>query len=368
MFACYKNIVGLAKKDCPCTELDRPSDYDISFSGLYLDDLAPIGQYLTLGECGDTIWTVLQTAFNNATTRFVADTNALLLKHNRLRYSPLQKSVIGEIKAREPLRLNKLYGGVRIACNPIRGGVFKLNNVNTIFQNEGSFDLYLYDNVNGLLETFTVNTLTAKTSKNAIDIELPLHSNYVDVLEYYLVYAYDMDNKPMNTKIDCGCGGKRNDFNLQYPTWGNRNSGAWANYVMIAGLEFDGLTDLEYATNFSLSTSQTKGLSLEADFYCRIGDLLCPEKLNFESDNLAYSIAYAIQYASGVEIGNNVIRTSALNRETMINGDEWRLAIDEWSEKYMEHVNYIAKNVDISSTDCLICKDLFSVGKRGLFS
>ena len=110
------------------------------------------------------------------------------------------------------------------------------------------------------------------------------------------------------------------------------------------------------------------GLTLEVDLGCKVDEVLCEDALDFVSNPLALSIALAIQYKAAALLADEILRSPLINRENMVNREEWEEDALVWTEKYNDHVNYIVDEADRTANDCLACKDVLGFTRKGLFS
>lgn len=369
MFECYEEIIGLSDTDCDCTAADRPANYNASKSGLFLDELANVASLVALAECDKTVWGLMQKAVDNGVKQFVADSNALLGKKYRLKRKSVVNQVLGQIKHRDIYQPTKNYAVVTLSCSPVRGGFIKIRNIGGVFSGTGVVSVELRDNVNGLIDTFTLNTTPDVYTTMVVNQSFPTYSKYMQPLEYYLVYAFDANNLPKDTEINCGCGGWTPSFNRNNPYYNNvggHKSAPWADYVMVGGREVNSLTELD--DDITVMSNNMYGISVEVDFGCKVDEVLCEDALDFVGNPLALSMALAVQYAAGVKLANSILRSNVLTRENMVGSDEWEEAIIEWQEKYNEHVNYIVSEADYTANDCLTCKEIIGLTRKGLFS
>lgn len=369
MFECYSNIIGITQADCGCIAEGRPADYDESRSGLYLDELAEVATLVNLGDCEKSVWDMMGEAIASATKLFIADTNALLGKRFRLKRKAVSGQVLGQIKHKDTYAPSKNYAQVTLSCAPVRGGYMTLKKLGGVFTQAGEVLVELSNSLGASIGTYTLTTIPNKHVEVSVGIELPLHSKYLQPLEYFLTYQFDMNNLPKATQLDCGCDGWEPVFNKEAPYYqsvGAHKRARWANYVMLGGREINSLAELE-DEKMNLSNDMF-GLSLEVDFACKVSEVLCEEALDFTGNPLALSMALAVKYATGVKLASKVLRSSKLNRENMINTEDWELSALEWQEKYNEHVNYIVSQADYTTNDCLACKDVIGLTRRGLFS
>lgn len=366
MFECYDNTIGFTEFDCGCHTTGRPEDYNTSKSGLFLDELASIGQLIT-NECDKDMWTVLKSCMSVGTKKFVSESNALLKKHFTVKKQPAINQIIGQIKAKDTYTPYKNYAVIRIACNPIKGGYFTFKDLGTLFEATEAFTVSLYDNVTGFIVDMEVNSTANVLAKNAVAVEYPLYSKYVSCLEYYLVYQFDENNRPKNNKVRCSCGGVNLNYNTATPYFhGGYKAAPWTSYVMVGSNTINSLTELDDLP--ASASNNMLGLVLDLDFKCKINEVVCKDALDFEGNPLAMSIAFCIQYAVGVEVANRVIKNPMLVPQQLLDLDTWRENREEWQENYNEHLNYIIPKINLQATDCLGCKDLFTVTRRGLFA
>lgn len=371
MFECYNNVIGITAQDCACQSPDtRPEDYDESLSGLFLDELTSISGMLTAGECDKDMWALLAEAIKNGTDQFIKDTNLMLTRSFDRKRKDLKSQIIGQVKARSYYTAQKNYAVVRYACAPIRGGYAKLKSLTLAFENIGTFDVSIYDNVTGLIDTVSVTT----QANGAIDVTekeimLPLFSKYVDVLEYYFVYAFDANNRPKNTEVSCGCGGNKLSYSLDDPYFhqvGRFRAAPWTNYIMAGGSEIDSLDELDDLSLYG--SNKTFGLAAEFDFGCKVDEVLCNTALDFERNPLAMSLAFAIRYAAAAYVAGKMVRSDSVDFEGLVNAEQWEEDEEVWTQKYLDHVSYIVESADISANDCLKCKDVIELTRNGIFS
>ena len=371
MYECYENIVGISSIDCDCLAENRPEDYNESQSGLFLDDMAPIKSLINLNQCDETIWSLLVRTRDRAIKKVFADSNALLGKKFGLKRRIARQQVLGTIKAKDIFENTKNYAVVRLACSPIRGGVMELINGGGIFSGTGDVEVEIYDNVTGLLNSYTISTLPNQYSSTPLNIELPLYSKYTSELEYYFVYAFDQANMPKDNKLDCGCGGWVPFFNKTSPYYNLqiKRKPTWADYIMLCGLEINSLTEITGEDELiSTCNNEMYGLSLELNFSCKLNEVVCETPLDFIGNPLAMSLGFAVQYIWAKYVADAIVKSDLLNRENMVNRDRWEEDSEEWNEKYMQHVNYIVDNVDHTANDCLKCKNLLELGRKGIFA
>lgn len=373
-FKCYDNIIGLSQTDCECTATDRPVDYNVSKSGIYLDQLTNISKLMSLNECEKSFWDILEDAKKFTISKFVKDTNLLLGEKYKLKRQNVKEVVLGQIKAKDIITPTKNYGVVRFVCAPVRSGYVTIKKIGTIFDNVFEPEMMLYNNVDGFLQNILMSeTLVNKHQADEVNITLPLHSKFVDQLEYYFVYEFEGGANPKKNKLNCGCGGWTPDFDLDNPYFnniGSPKSAPWSDYVMLGGGQINSLSEVTEIDGLDETTfsKYLHGLTFEVGFNCKVDEVVCKDSLDFVGNPLALGVAFAILYGTGYEVANRLLKDDQMERYNLINGEEWEADQIEWMEKYNQHINYIAEEASIAGNDCLTCKDVIGMTRSGIFS
>jgi hypothetical protein len=213
---------------------------------------------------------------------------------------------------------------------------------------------------------YVLNTVADTLTYNAItEIELPLHSDFIDYLEYYFIYT--LTGQPRNNDLSCNCGAFRPQYDLQVPYYTKKKPKeyGWANYVMVGGVETD---SLDFMNDELSPTMDMNGLIFHMEFRCKIGETLCKDSLDFVGDPIAGAIAHAILYKAGFLLADMLISTNEINRQTMMNHEALLEYQKEWFEKYNEMIEYIVSNVDVSVSDCFICRDHYQIHRAGILA
>lgn len=368
--ACYDNIIGLSRADCPCIEAAPADGYNTSTSGLYLTDLEPLDNLTGYSECGvSSIWNVLSNVRDEAVRVFKADTNALLAQY----FAPRRERFIGQIgeaTGRDVYSTDKTYSGVRLACNPMRGGTMKIKAIGTLFSGAGTLSISVYNSLNvRVVAPFNVTVANGWTLNTlATEIELPLYVDFDSRHEYFLVYTFDADNPAKLNSLSCGCGGFLPYYNRDNPMWYNTYGGnkAWANWLMVGGWSGDTLTDFDQCN--AVTETRMNGLALQVELGCDVSQILCNGTLDFTNDLLAMSAAYAILWKAGDLMAAKLLMTTDLNRQNVINRDVLKDARKEWQAKYVDATRYISEQAAIGQNDCLTCREDRMIGVKTAFS
>jgi len=282
--ACFDEIIGLSRTTCECYP-DNP--YYHSNSDLYLDELQGLNlkSLSALENCEDStnIWTIMDRARNNATLNVINDITGELTKKHRVKRQPYY-GAIGRKKHTSALSTTNTYMGVRWYCADIVSGNLRITKIHTAFTGTGNITLYIYNNLNDLLHTLTLATVSNTVKENilATPIDLPAHNSFTDNIEYYFVYEYDALNQPLNVDIDCltGCSGFNYTFNTCKPYfWSQTNKKkGWANYIMVGSWEGDDLVSFD--DNPTTAGGYMNGILFEVEFGCKLQEVICKDSLD----------------------------------------------------------------------------------------
>lgn len=367
---CYQYIVGLSRTNCEC--YDIPFDASESLSGLYIDELESLSSIQSITNCenGGDIWEQMERSRQIAVTTFQADTNALIMKGFKLR----RQNYSGGIgRAITKSTLNQIAGqwyGVRFYCANVKSGYMTIKNIGTIFADTGTKDVQVWNNLGELITTVNVHTTTNVHQKNVVSITLPLHSDYVENLEYYFIYQGDA-NMAKSNDLKCACGGFKPVFDTKKSYLDHMQQDRnymWSNWVMVGGYHTPTLPDFSSYWLPQVTSNTMYGLTFEVDLKCKVNEVLCYESLDFESNSLAGAMAIAIQHKAASVLGSWIVNSGNLNRLNMINTEQLLNDIQNWNKIYIDMITYISEEVDITVNDCLSCKDIFEMAKRGILA
>jgi hypothetical protein len=274
--------------------------------------------------------------------------------------------VIGRVKHDADQDIDTTYAGVVMRCNPIKSGVIVLTGISTIFSYTGNVTVTIYDNMNNNLGSYTLTTVADTLTYNAVtEIELPLYSDFIDYLEYYFVYT--LTGQPRNNDLSCNCGSFKPYYDLKVPYYTKKKTKeyGWANYVMVGGVETD---SLDFMNDELGASTDMNGLVFHVELRCKVGETLCKEALDFEGDPIAGAIAHAVWYKAGYELADMILTSGEINRQTMLNHEQLVDFQTEWLTKYNEMLEYIVSNVDVSVSDCFICRDHYQIHRAGILA
>jgi hypothetical protein len=260
-------------------------------------------------------------------------------KIGRLRYSTEEVITTGD------------WVGVRLTCDDVVSGKLKIKSIGTIFSETGSFDLYIYNNLNELEQIVTLDTQANTHKINDItDIELDLHSDYTENLEYFLIYqkngltpkkTYNNDDDFINVNR-----AKKTKTNKQY---------GWNQWCCVDGFKKTDISDL---SDVSTSTSDKMyGLTFDVEFTCNVEDVWCKDSLDFVSSNVSRAMALAIRFKAGELFFYDSMLSGNVNFERLVNSENMQNAQEFFSQEYDKIMEFIVEEIDVDTTDCFTCRD-----------
>ena len=360
--SCFDNIIGLTRT--PCSDYTGLStDYTTSDSGLWLDELIPVSKFESILNCkeGWNVWTFMEKARDSAIIDFRMDANAALMERSNLKRRPF-KGRIGKVKRDSVLSLTAgHYYGIVIRCDDIVGGQILVSDVATMFNTTGVISLIVKDNLNTVHGTYALNTTANVLTANTIaTLTLPMHSDYVENLEYYFYFLYAA-NTPYNNEFYDTCG----SYCLSNASQTNKQFG-YNKYSSVAGVNLTSVTDLS-DVNIS-SDSRCFGLSLGLLMRCVADDIWCYDEMDYIGDVIDMSVAKAVRLKAALNLIRDIALSENLNFETVIDGATLGVMQEEWVTEYTDTIDFIVKNIDIEKVDCFECGKEILAGVRPILN
>ena len=346
---CLEQIIGITNTNCPCLQegltTDQINELSVSKSGLYLDDLEGgvfLRNVIYLDKC-QTFIDIQKKAIQTAIQHFQTD---LFAKLNQ-RFQVKKTAFLGEIGKPAfsgSLDVSKRLQFIRLKPIHDSDGMIHLNRIRIFLNQDTTTTITLIQIKEG--ETTGTNILqTEVTSVNqvltlATNVQLPLKKDGRFV-EYYLTFERLGDVKPRNLKISCGCSG----------------GDPFAKFVDVTGGETDSFADFKTASG----DIWTHGFSLDVNIRCETGQLICREYN--DNDAIAKVTAFSILYKAGELVIENILNSGEVNRFTMLSNERLWGKRDHFRKEYRDRIEYLSKVVDVSASDCFICRsDDYFVG------
>lgn len=338
---CLTGLVGLANRDCPCVSGGRPSGWNDSESGYYLDDREygfPVKSSLYANtDCGeDSIWDTLAEAREQGIRDVKSDLQQAL---ETVRESGVinWRGLIGKAEGTGSNISTNTYAGVQLRPRRrMRDAIFVLKAVHinvseskdvtvTVSSNDGTFT--------GVTETAaaTANTWTRYAFSSPVTI--PLYSIAKTDLRYNVAIQPDGATVKQNRLWCCG----------KQP---------WMEHFDAGSFDLASLPDNEEVlyTNSTLG-----GLALEGYFSCNKLDWIC----NLEEMNgldLRDLIARLIQWKSAIHLISGILRSDKVNRATLLDQEGLYRQRSFLAKKYENAVLWVAQNLPGGVTSCWGCE------------
>lgn len=359
---CLDGIIGLTRKECECFDTIETQ----SESGLFVEDLVGVSDVFSIIDCpnGSDVAEIMSNSFEKSKYEFYSDFNAMFLNYNKPRRK-LYTGAIGKASYKNTLNITTgKYYGVRLYCADVVSGYMKINSIGGIFTKTGTVDLTIVNNLGEEVETVTINTVANKHTTTDVDIELPLHNDYINNLEYFIYYTADGDYLPKDNEVRCGvCGGFKQIYNTRNPLFASQTGSqiGWQQWCMAGGLNLNSTVD--FMNVDTTANTYMYGLTLSVEFGCRSSYMVCQNITNVQDNPMAMAIAHAINYKTAANIINSILASNIINRETMINREEKFAVVTQYLESYKTILQYIVDNIELTYSDCYICKDKFETIK-----
>lgn len=358
MSDCFENIISLSQTTCPCFDEGKPEDYNVSTSGVVLDQLEGfnLAVFGSADDCArGNLWERLAKNRLDAIADLKSDLLGCIGQNYKSRYD-IFAGQLGDAAFKTVQNLSNNFAGIKIFPAQMRGGIIKLKRFGIIVNASVNVTVDVYK-LNGNPETgdstliasyttptpVTANTLTWLAISGGL--ELPMWS-YNGRIDYFVVLRLDGTFQPVDNRRDCNCGG------IERP---------WLTWIDFKGVKGDDATDLKTFTQ----TNSINGLVLDVELKCKTAELICSDErpLDFENDPFAKYLAYAVRFKTGAKGYKDVYTTDQINRQSLMNRDEIIAWAKEWDKLYGDCVSYLCSIINIDRNDCLVCRDTTQFGK-----
>lgn len=346
---CLDNIIGISESTCPCLTAglgsDESSALNVSASGVWGDQLDNFNVAI-VGSADDcnrgSFWERAERARRNA----ILDYKTQFLTAIGATYKPRIDTLnvqLGDSAFTGTLNYNTTYAGVKITPLQLKGAFIILKKLGVVVNANASVTVKVFNNLNGgtlVYESSPISAIANSLTWGVPEepIELPMWS-YQGYIRYWVVMELDGTFRPKATKKDCGCAGVQRPY-LQ-----------WLDFYGVKG------NDDTNVEGFS-TTKETNGIVLDAQIKCKSSELICSDEypLDFQDEAGALGTAYAIRFRWAAILYNEVLSTTNINRESMMNRDELQQLANYWQGEYMKWIEFQISNLNLEQNNCYVCK------------
>lgn len=342
---CLKNVIKLSRTQCECFDNGKPDDYNSGQSEVYLDELDGLQLEPLLASEGceqGSLWDMMARARANATMEFKTDLLMCINSNMQSRRHNFQ-GIIGDAAQNATLNLTTDRAGIVIRPYEILGGYFELKRIGLLFNATSPITIKVFSNedMENEIASYNMNTTANVLQYVTLSepLKLPLWSNDVNNIEYYIVYDLTGAYLPKNNKLDCGCGGRSD---VSYKSW-----------ITLHGISGNVGTDY---SNYS-TTKEINGLLLDGIFTCDSTRLICSDEYPLDFVNgKGLEIAYAIRFRAAVTLVQKILDSGEINRYTLLGREALYGKRAHFQKKYEEWLMWLCQNTTVVNTDCLMCK------------
>jgi len=361
---CLDSLIGLSRNECRCTQFGKPDDFNVTTSGLYLDEQE--GLNLRMIEAADDceqggLWEMMSVAREEAGKALKADAQAELLKHYKLARYPFS-GLITEDRGRDTYTPTKTYNGLRLCVLPLNAGVLTIKRIGLLFNGVDNVNWSIYSNVSddviasGTITT-VANTVVYYTFPTPLD--LVMLDTACQYIEYFIIYEKPASIKPKNNKITCSCDGFRPVCSYP-PTFGvnMKQQYRWYEYMNIGFVSSNDLSDRE---NWGTSTPYANGIIVDLEVKCHVGNVIC-ENLDFDANPASHAMAYAERFKAAAILVDKILASGNINRYTMMEREQLYGKRNSYLKHYTDRIAWLGENLDASLSGCWACNPRLSIG------
>lgn len=323
-YDCFEKIIGLADSSCDCFTDDLPADTAESASGLQLAGLEGMNLNVlkAAADCatGGDLGALLENARVEGIRRYKEETLKYIRANARVKRPSVRGQIGDTAQCRTAVSLNNTHHGLHLRLAHHVGGTATVKRIGTFMEFTGTVDVNLYG-IDGTTATETVSCATTAGTLvwTTVDIDLSLEVNGSQNPEYWFLWEPTGGQQARNSRIHCGCGGRRTWNETPWFESGVKaNDEAWMKWAMAHGTKGNTLADRDMWTH----TNETQGLLLDIEFGCEAVRTLCDGYPDYTNDPLQMSSAYAVRYAAGSYIISTLLASTSVSRETLTGDGE----------------------------------------------
>lgn len=358
---CIFDVVGITDNDCNCYVDDRPDDYNVSLSGLYMIDTtcgAPIS--ILEVDCGDgTIWEKLQAIKRAGITKAIESLFLAIDANTSKEYGNFSCTV-GEEKGNNNVAGLLDYTGICFSPCAIKGATTTIRCVSVIVDKDCFLDIEILECTSigyNILATLPIETVAY--TKSSVDLEVPLTLSHTDEkgrAKKYIIAYKNNGCRAIETKQHCGCASKSKPFWMKY-----------YDVEPITAATLDGLK------NKTSNKNSMNGFCIDLSFSCAGMDWICA--IDDWKTGWGGVFAKLIQLCIIDQYICSVL-SGALRGELTIQCQEERLLgilqrtrsgiVGNKSGAGFDRLNWLAQNIPAEYTECISCDKKMNFQKANI--
>ncbi len=361
MATCYDGMVGISNINCVCDDPNRPSNYNESKSGLFLNQILPMQFAKSVNSCayGD-MWQMSIDSLMQAGTLVEFDIKKSIdarmertIKNFNGVIGDLAGLNISDYNATKQLMFTRLYFRI------MKKGIVTIKRIGLHLNSAINTAITIYDRFGAVIASEPITTVTNKLTWITLATPLVIDTSDYNNTIYYI--AYDrLTAKPKADRFHCGCGGKGYTCDDDKPQWNNTTMQDWAKYMMVSVGEVDTVPEIfEY---MKCGCRTNNGLFIDISTDCQYN--FCPTDTDDIKNNIFYfSLAYAIQkHAALIQI-EKIILSNTIDTYLLFNDNDLAALKAQIKSEYDEAIKYLADFVTVNSDTFTTCYKCFNPTK-----
>lgn len=378
---CLKNLVGLSRSDCSCFDTDRPTDFNISYSGLYISDGLNLTITNSAADCEQGgVWDILETSRRRAINEFTMDYMHGIEARYGDKYTPFYSSNHkdrfigkGNISSAFVSPVSDI-AAIRLDPKCIKGGILTIEGVELALRDIAlptTVKVLLFSSEDLINPIDIVNiTLTQNNSFTYGALNQPFQIDLSDTdfenndIQYFLAYKIPTGAKVPRTKLYDGCNCSKGS-KIKYNVWAQ-----YLNAYGISSTSYDNMDNARYTNSY------TMGLRVKATASCNKITWLCELANDFselmvlgdKDFKYASDLAQIINVRAKEIVLDTVLRSPNINRITMFAKDSVRDLRNRYRKQYAEYLQWFLQYMPLHRNDCLTCHNNRNVSKNTIYT
>jgi hypothetical protein len=348
MLECLTNVVGVTQSNCQCIIQGLPPEkvtaLHTSTSNIFMDDVpgSPnIGRITDVGNCKTFAdWAI--DSIPAAIKILEADALVSITGPGR-RTKSEYRGAIGQPSYAATLPVTKAYQFMKLTPDGPTDGVIQINGIRAFINGAGTFPFYIISrrlNIDEYTTVYTGNLVAPNPGYGTVQGEafplLPLTDNG-SIIEYYFIWDRNVSGvSPYDNSLYCNC---------------SSQSGGVLDYLIMNGGEADTLNFL----GKEKTDRKSHGLILDVALTCDTTRFVCRQYQ--QNKGIAAILAWMVAFKANQILVQKILDSNEINRYTMMSREALYGKMSNFKAEYNTRMEYLAQVIDITDTDCFLCKD-----------